>query len=691
MDPRDAERSYVDDATTTIRLQSRTLDGNQTAQPSFMLAPGEMVGDAYRILDVIGQGGMGVVYRVEQVYLRQQYALKTLNSRYSANTLMRFQKEAQAASTLRHPNVVSADNFGLLENGLPYLVMDLALGETLGQLLKRGGPLSISQMLDIVMPICSALAYAHGKGVIHRDIKPNNIVITRSDSGQIVPRIVDFGIARLTDSGDADLTRTGEIFGTPFYMSPEQCLGLPVDQRSDIYALGCVIFETLTGAPPFCGEAPLVVMMKHQVEEPPSLKLGSLGSEFPEEFERIVRKALAKNVQDRYQSCLELEEDLSAALTSSPSRFASPKKNRGRSQKNSSVAWFSWPWQTAALLVVAMLFVSLIYLPGPEKHITVSKRVDLPAVNVSSSTLDAIDSTPFNHRYFSALIAHANGEHRVFNFGKKQVGQIGWIIPNVPGIQWHAAVGIYSFPVNTRIFFRVGTENLIENHVDVLRAFRPDDLYELEFRDHAEAWVYTDKIDERVFDEALMFCSQLKSLSRLDLKASPVTIDGLKNMRVDELPNLRYMNLTKTGVDPELLSHLKVIHRLNALTLRNLINVTPVLKAIRNSKNMNSLDLDSTGLKDADLSYVVTMPNLVELKMNGNCDITDKGLAQVAGLKQLGVLAVAGCSISTRAIPTLAKMKHLTMLRLPKDKWKQADIQALQKQLPLCSVTTNDQ
>jgi len=684
MDLRNLQGSSGEDTTTTVLPAQTCAVIAHPDVPVPYLVPGEIVGEVYRVVDMIGQGGMGVVYRVEQIYLRQHYALKTLNSRYSDNALMRFQKEAQAASTLRHPNVVSADNFGLLENGLPYLVMDLALGDTLGQFLQRTGPLSPAQMLEIVIPVCSALAYAHEKGVVHRDIKPNNIVITKTNSGELVPKIVDFGIARLTDerdSGMTDLTRTGEVFGTPYYMSPEQCMGQSVDRRGDIYALGCVIFEMLTGAPPFYGSAPLVVMMKHQVEDPPTLKQGSFGRTFPPELEEVVRTALAKKLDERYQSCFELETDLQEILTSG--KFGLVRKHRRKPRHKSWLFHLSWIWPTVTLLVCGALIAYLMAPSETERHGPISK----PDSISNEVGVDSMFSAATKRQYFSKIVGEGEQARRVFDFGSRPVGQIG-VLPADPakGITWRSAIGLCSFPASAPICFRLDSQSLINNHADLLRGFRQDDLYQLLVHDQPETRMYSDRLDDRVFDEALVFGSHLKSLQDLSLRETPVTVDGLRNIHIDELPKLRLLNLTKTAIDPADLAHLKVIHRLEQICLSFLPNASPVLKAIRNSKNIKNLQLRATGLKDADLNYLTTMSNLEWVNLMDNRGITDKGLAKLTAMPRLEILELSGTSVTPASMSTLLKMKALSKLSLPTETWTRDQAAALHEKMPNCAL-----
>jgi serine/threonine protein kinase len=285
---------------------------------------------------------MGLVYRVNQILLNKEFALKTIDkNKMSEIAIRRFQQEARTAFALDHPSIIAVKDFGVLDDQTPFLVMELVKGETLGERLKRAGCLTLDQAIPFFVQVCFGLAYAHECGVVHRDIKPNNIMLLTglplATEGSV--KIVDFGIAKFSEHEGGEmqsLTRTGEIFGSPLYMSPEQCSGFKVDHRSDIYSLGCVLFEALTGTPPFMGDNALSTMMKHLGEPAPTLKEASLGADFSQAIEDIVAKMLAKSPDRRYQNlgvvahdlgALRRGESISGAAKSSP---VAVQASRGR-------------------------------------------------------------------------------------------------------------------------------------------------------------------------------------------------------------------------------------------------------------------------------------------------------------------------------------------------------------------------
>lgn len=298
------------------------------------LPPGEIVAGKYRIESILGVGGMGTVYRVTNIFFEKQFALKVLDLKGAPNAVLvkRFQNEAKAAFSLNHANLVKVHDFGILESGDPYLVMDLVVGETLADLIKRKTVLTSEEYLPILEQVCKALSYAHSQSVIHRDVKPANIMIS-SSPGQTV-KILDFGIAKIVNEEGGqvqELTRTGEIFGSPLYMSPEQCSGGVIDQRTDIYSLGCVTYEALTGAPPHVGANALRTMMLHQSTEVVPMSEASMGLKFSPQWEHVVARMLAKEASQRYSDAREIIAELrpGADVQSSISkRGVSPEKEK---------------------------------------------------------------------------------------------------------------------------------------------------------------------------------------------------------------------------------------------------------------------------------------------------------------------------------------------------------------------------
>jgi len=274
---------------------------------------GTLLDDQYQILSVIGQGGMSIVYKARHLMMKKILAVKTLLPHLvlHPHSLERFRQESEAASHLHHPNIVTIHHFGFTPEGQPYLVMDYLEGTSLQALIRRDRCLPVDRACHIFVQIADALAHAHSHGVIHRDLKPSNILLVEHDGDPYYAKIVDFGIAKLLPQEGHEsvaLTQTGELFGSPLYMSPEQCKGEKLDAKSDVYSMGCLMYEALAGKPPLDGENTLDVLYKHINAVPPSIT--AHGPRVPNKLETIVFKCLAKSPAQRYQSMDALREDL---------------------------------------------------------------------------------------------------------------------------------------------------------------------------------------------------------------------------------------------------------------------------------------------------------------------------------------------------------------------------------------------
>ncbi|HEX3567811.1 MAG TPA: Stk1 family PASTA domain-containing Ser/Thr kinase [Acidimicrobiales bacterium] len=258
----------------------------------------------YELNHLIARGGMAEVYRAHDRLLDRPVALKVLFPELSVDRsfVERFRREAQAAANLSHPNIVPVFDWGE-DTGTYFIVMEFVDGRPLSSILKTAGPLAADRTAEIAAPVAAALGYAHKHGVVHRDVKPGNVLIT--DDGQV--KVTDFGIARAVNTEES-LTQTGAVMGTATYFSPEQAEGMGVDARTDIYSLGVVLFEMVTGRPPFLGDTPVAVASKHVRDHPPLPR--ELNPSIPPTFEAIILKAMDKNPDNRYATSEDLRADL---------------------------------------------------------------------------------------------------------------------------------------------------------------------------------------------------------------------------------------------------------------------------------------------------------------------------------------------------------------------------------------------
>jgi serine/threonine-protein kinase len=281
---------------------------------------GREIANQFRIVEKIGTGGMGAVYKAEQPEMRRFVAIKILHPRYLSrpDLVSRFRREARAMSHLSHPNTVKVFLYGQLEDGSCYFVMEYLEGRNLAQTVRAEGPMDPERAIPIMVQVCGALEEAHAKGIIHRDLKPENIFLTNVGGIPDFPKVLDFGLAKVTDRemrpGSLILTQEGMVFGTPEFMSPEQARGEKLDGRSDIYALGLILYELLTGKLPYDASQPMEYLQRHLKEPPIPLHLRAPHRRFPPGLWEVIQKALAKHPAQRFQTAGEFAQALQAVI-----------------------------------------------------------------------------------------------------------------------------------------------------------------------------------------------------------------------------------------------------------------------------------------------------------------------------------------------------------------------------------------
>lgn len=290
---------------------------------------GHTLAGKYLIEGLIKHGGMGSVYIGKHVLMDKIVAIKVLRQSLAMDNdvVARFSREAKAASRINHPHAVSVTDFGEDEEGVVFLVMEYLDGQTLKDVIKESGPMPLDRVVEIIRQVGGALDAAHGQGVVHRDLKSENVMLSQTN-GADWAKVLDFGIAKIQQAAgarDIDITAPNLVIGTPQYMSPEQChQSGPLDARSDVYSLGVIVYEMLTGRVPFTGESPTVIMMKQVQDPPPSIR--ELRPDLPAGVDAVVARALAKQPADRFQSAGELAGALAeaASVASASAPVAAP-------------------------------------------------------------------------------------------------------------------------------------------------------------------------------------------------------------------------------------------------------------------------------------------------------------------------------------------------------------------------------
>lgn len=292
--------------------------GSDSLRSDDTLASGTRLADKYIISGVIGHGGMSIVYDALHESTQKRVAIKMMyNTLINHQDLVeRFLQEAQATSHLAHPNLGTVYDSGLTAQGQPFLVMDYLEGVNLQQFLDSYSP-AIKTLIQIFIQVCDALEEAHNKGIVHRDLKPSNIMLIRQENGGALVKLVDFGIAKLISSAlspEAHTTKSGTTFGTPVFMSPEQCTGKEMDARSDIYSLGCVMYQSFCGKQVFTGDSVYEVFYRHICEIPSRLPFEPIRSSIAPELEQVIFQCLEKEPTNRPESTKEVKKQLTLAL-----------------------------------------------------------------------------------------------------------------------------------------------------------------------------------------------------------------------------------------------------------------------------------------------------------------------------------------------------------------------------------------
>lgn len=674
--------------------QPESGDTASLADQRKSFSPGQMIDNRFRIIRQIGRGGTGTVYQVEQVLLKKEFAMKVLDPiQVTDESWRRFQKEAQAAGRLDHPGFVKVYDFGLIDNQIPYFTMDFVSGDTLAECLRKQGPMSVASALPIFIQLCFALDYAHSQGVIHRDVKPSNIALmpaTGTADAQV--KILDFGIAKLVGVDTTNLTQVGSVFGTPFYMSPEQCMGQPVDLRSDIYSLGCVFFEMLTGAPPFTTENALTLMMQHQSDTPPSLKEASMGGQFPAALEALIQKMLSKNANQRYQRLVDTANDLiDLQQGKAPSVTIAKKIQEGTSSRRHKFA-FALVGLTLTLIAGTVFFLTQARHQAEPTVLKVEVKTSpetnslLPPLERSNVELlengSQVDYSDVNESYFSTDWKQNGIPCRLFKFSNNSsIGDVAYYDfqnkrQEVPA---KGKLIVAKFPTQPSIINITLDWKMCKASPQLLKKFRPDEIGHLQFKD--DDFRKALGADD-CFDDTLSFIDNLTSIYAIDLP-SPVTDKGLNHLT--KLPRLMYLNASRTRISGDELKKFPTLRQMRGLKISMIKNARVVLPKLKQSPVLISLKLVADDLQDSDLKNLANLPALEELALRDNPKVTDAGLEYLVGLPNLQRITLDGCHITPKSIKTLSKMNIKNHICLDVSHWSKADIAALQKSVS-CKV-----
>ncbi|MBK7746600.1 MAG: protein kinase [Candidatus Obscuribacter sp.] len=662
---------------------------------------GDIVDKVFKLGKPLGSGGMGVVFACEHIEIKQQYAMKILaDASVSQENWKRFQLEAKALARLHHPSIVGIHNMGVDQGEYPYYVMDLIDGETLETMLKRNGRLPVNEALQLFVQLASALDQAHTVGIIHRDLKPANVILVKDlRNNSTTAKLVDFGIARLSPKSgstysDQHQTASGLIFGTPIYMSPEQSTGKHVDQRSDIYSLGCSLVEALTAFPPFKGDSAFATILKHQTLTPPTLASLAPNGHFNESLESLIQKMLAKNPADRYQSMSQVGVDLTrilkgkSILSSGLSTTANnplPASSQedldaGQDQNGKSNTTHQDSTTKSSLTIPLHYTPPQIVTKAPEeqkedllKNILIAAGVCIFLVLAGLAVISFIDYTGHKQQQqLTTSLDPAGDEESEFQVVAKLLKNNDYICKVGKDIQGKE-VRIFTFPDNHYLgymqlndgepFQAMGVidaalDKKVSLHLQgvctpfpiICKKLGNDNVNDLEIITEHPAEVISYLKDWTALKHFSFFNSLIH---KEGFDESILTNEDV--LKLDQLKGLKSLGLCDAKVTGEAILRLQLLKELDCLKLKNVSHQRVLLEALPQYPNIKELWLISASTTDRDIEILSNNPNIERLKLYH-------------------------CALTPGCLPYLNKMHNLKSISLSckwPDKLKEAAIQSL--------------
>lgn len=572
----------------------------------------------YQLDRKLGSGGMGAVYRAYDSVLKKNVAVKLLLPSLNQNMAVRFQQEAKTAAKLDHPNIIRVLDFGQTDKGECYLIMEYLKGQTLEDMVKSNGPLEVDSALPIFEQICMGMQHAHSHGVLHRDVKPSNIMVNPES---MHATIVDFGVAKFL-SEDMSVTGKGKPLGSPAYMSPEQAQGQGVDIRSDIYSMGCLMYMTLVGEPPLYGSTSLETIKK-QIEEPaPLLNDQPREGKFSDQLEIIVEKALEKNPDDRFSDFEELKQELSVTkkatfIPTDETQQPVPSLHKARHV----VRWQKPLVATiGSMIVLVMLFVFL----------------DAPGLLSPKKTQPKQSAPQFKFKRYPGYLIyrphwvlatgnlHKNGIKELVDFRHSER-----LILDDPKINDDDLKSLMAIPLialdvsNTRIT----ANGLSLNSMPTLRCLILND---------------NKQIDDNSISQNIQVFRELQVLS---LRGTNVTDKGVEEL--SKIPSLRGLDLEQLeGVTPKSIEYLSKMKHLRGLKISGTAIGAKDIEKLLKFPSLRYISFASNDVTDATFDTLLKLqPLLINVS---NSQITDNSLQKLSKIKYPVIIEVNGCKKITK-------------------------------------------
>lgn len=585
-----------------------------------------LIANRYELLSELGAGGMGVVYKARDSLLKNLVAIKMLNtSNLSPELFLRFQLEAKAAGNLAHPNIVTIYTFGM-DDDLPYMIMEYVEGTSLSAYLEQNGPMTPEEAMPIFTQICDGMTHAHRKGIVHRDLKTSNILLSFPGAGPPKVHILDFGIAKI-ETEEGKVTRTGQILGSPRYMSPEQFSGRKLDVRSDVYSMGCIMFETLTGRAPFESDNILTLKQLHETAPIPDPEEVCPSGTFSPSLKSVLRKALAKTPASRYQRMALLKVALLSALNN-------PDETVGAFR----LVMQSFTAASRRPLIATAMIVALLGVP-----LLMWKMSDVPADKAPPVSIDAIKhyASDGHEHYWFPSNTHPNEDKTARLVKPDQYG-----ILDLAGSTVTDSV-LDSVPSDLKGLYLDGTQITDSGLAKVSK--RCIGLTKV----HLLAC-------ENVTDKAIDALVTLGELEELGISTPRMTPEGIKKLAA--LKAVKYLNLEgNQAVTDEGLAHLS---RMKSLAFLNLLGTRVTAKGISalETLHLRSLNLSVLNLKDQDLRHLKNL-HVYSLDLGQN-PLTGKCFEYLKEFRYVDIVNLKRTpNISVEQIEDFEKHSRITIKR----------------------------
>ncbi|MBP9807363.1 serine/threonine protein kinase [bacterium] len=660
------------------------------------LKPGDIVGGTYILKSLLGQGGMGYVFLAEHNIIKKDYALKIIRpDKMDDFSWKRFEIEGRVIAKLDNPNIVKIYNMGVDQGKCPFYVMDLLSGEPLSEYINRGVGLTFEQCLDIFRQVAEGLAYAHRKGIVHRDVKPANIILLKVNDDNykegFQAKVVDFGLAKVInpDASQA-ITAKGQIFGSPYYMSPEQCQGQAVDCRSDIYSLGCALFESIAGEPPFIGANAIETMLMHTEETMP--KLADRFSEGPAvAVDSLIARMTAKEPHDRYQSMDEVAAALGRLQKHTPllSSIIAVKDNSARAadvsdssagQSSSLISRVDSRWLfVGSILVTFSLLAAGVYLyaaNNKSKPATAGPQSDMVALlNFGPIKSHPLGATGYKEIVFPpiaiGLVGGLGDTKPRLAVGSVRVVEKG---PVVLSVDENEVPLTFKYP---QVFEQIGKDEFqalyLKAKGSLVRIVGTDG--------HGPALDFSGMARrERIAHSQKQLIAILKIVSTWPSLVS-LTLDGFTaNDQVfhllDQQSQVSSLSIKRAEFNMKELIKCQCFDRLTSFLIEEPVDsfIDPLLYRLAECRNLTFVELDSVDFLPGSLSQLNRCPKLKTLYLN-KADISDEVTKVIAQMKNLSTFRSEGKSLTESQIATLAKRKNLLVILEAKDYASQTDQQ----------------